>query len=72
MEAKNDSAIIPDREFLAMLHAARKDDEAAKLQLIELFKGDIISLSRYIHLPQEDAVAEIVMELLEYIKDGGE
>ncbi|MBJ6362357.1 hypothetical protein ACFOQM_13765 [Paenibacillus sp. GCM10012307] len=69
MEAKNDSAIIPDREFLALLHAAREDDEAAKLQLIELFKKDIIDLSRFIHLPQEDAVSEIVMEILAYIKD---
>ena len=72
MEAKNDPAAITDREFLALLHAARQDDQEAMLQLIELFKNDILRSSRYIHLPQEDAVAEIVVELLQFIKDSKE
>lgn len=72
MEAKNDPAAIPDSEFLALLRAARADDHDAMLQLIELFKNDIMRSSRYIHLPQEDAVAEIVVELLQFIKDNNE
>lgn len=69
MEAKNDSSIISDSEFLALLQDAKKDDPVAKLKLIELFKGDILSLSKFIYLPQEDAVAEIELEILEFIKN---
>ncbi|MFC7677677.1 hypothetical protein [Paenibacillus sp. GCM10028914] len=68
METKNDQAIVTDREFIALLHAAQKNDPEAMLQLIDLFKEDIMRASQYIQLPQEDAVAEIVVELLEFIK----
>lgn len=72
METKNDQATITDREFLTLMHAAKQNDKAAMLQLIELFKDDIFEASQFIHLPREDAVAEIVVELLEFIKESGE
>lgn len=64
METKNDQTTITDRKFLALLHAAQNDDPDAMLQLIDLFKEDIVKASQFIQLPQEDAVAEIVVELV--------
>lgn len=68
METKNDTKTISDREFLALLHAAKENDKASMLQLIELFKVDIHRISHSIHMPKEDAVSQIVLEFLEYIK----
>lgn len=68
MEAKNDTEIIPDSEFLDLLQLAKQNDPESTLQLIELFKGDILRLSKFIHMPQEDAVSQIIVEFLEFIK----
>lgn len=72
METKNDQPVITDREFLALLEAAQDNDPDAMIQLIDLFKEDIVRASQFIQLPKEDAVAEIVLELLAYIKEGEE
>lgn len=69
MEAKNDKETISDREFLALLDSARQNDTESMLTLIELFKGDIVRLSKFIHMPQEDAISQIVLEFLEFIKN---
>lgn len=68
MEKKNDSTIIPDSQFVALLEATKNNDQEATMQLIELFKADIVKSSKYIHLPQEEAVASIIVEFLAYIK----
>ncbi|MEK5400214.1 helix-turn-helix domain-containing protein [Paenibacillus sp. FSL K6-2859] len=67
MEKKDDTEIIPDGEFLELVRAAKKKDPDAMLQLIQLYKEDIVKLSKFIHLPQEDAVSQIVLEFLECI-----
>lgn len=72
METKNDRAVVPDCELLALVRAVQQDDPEAMVQLIELFKYDIVRASQFIQLPQEDAVSEIVVELLEYIKNSVE
>lgn len=69
METKNDTEIIPDSEFLGLLQLAKQNDPDSILQLIELFKGDILRLSKFIHMPQEDAVSQIIVEFLEFIKN---
>lgn len=69
MEAKNDSRVIPDDEFLTLLHKARQNDPESTLKLIELFKWDILRTSKYIYMPQEDAVSNIILEFLEMIKE---
>ncbi|WP_018885280.1 hypothetical protein [Paenibacillus massiliensis] len=38
------------------------------LAVIELFQPDIQRLSRYIHLPREDATSEIIVEFLEFLQ----
>jgi len=68
MEAKNASAAISDREFIALLEAARRKDEEAMLRIIALFQEDIEKASKYIALPAEDAAAHIVLELLEMVR----
>ncbi|MEK4159395.1 MULTISPECIES: helix-turn-helix domain-containing protein [Paenibacillus] len=67
MEKKDDTEIIPDGEFLELVRAAKKKDPDAMLRLIQLYKEDIVKLSKFIHLPQEDAVSQIVLEFLECI-----
>jgi hypothetical protein len=73
METKDDLPIVPDRELLALLHAAKQKDTDAMLQLIDLYEEDILRISKFIHLPEEDAVATIILEFLEFIqKDNDE
>ncbi|EOS55710.1 MULTISPECIES: hypothetical protein [Paenibacillus] len=69
METKDDQRVIPDdEEFLSLLQKARDNDPDATLKLIELFKGDIVHISKYIHMSEEDAVSDIILEFLEMIK----
>ncbi|MBT2288990.1 hypothetical protein J7E73_07555 [Paenibacillus albidus] len=54
------------------MNAARQQDPEAMLQLIELFKEDILRLSKVIYMPEEDVVSEIVLEFLEFVQQGKE
>ncbi|MFF2909276.1 helix-turn-helix domain-containing protein [Paenibacillus sp. NPDC057934] len=72
METKDDPGIIPDREILELLRAAKQGDTEAMLQLIDLYEEDILRISKFIHLPEEDAVSTIVLEFLEFIQGGNE
>lgn len=69
MEAQNAPRDVPDDEFLRLLQLAKQNDDEAILKLIELFKGDILRVSKYIYTSEEDAVSDIVLELLEMIKE---
>ncbi|GGH11162.1 hypothetical protein [Paenibacillus segetis] len=69
MEAKNDPGVISDDEFLNLLHKAKDNDAESTLKLIELFKSDILRTSKYIYMPEEDAVSNIIVEFLEMIKE---
>ncbi|MFE4712782.1 MULTISPECIES: helix-turn-helix domain-containing protein [unclassified Paenibacillus] len=68
METKDDPGIIPDREILELLRAAKQGDTEAMLQLIDLYEEDILRISKFIHLPEEDAVSAIILEFLEFIQ----
>lgn len=69
MEAQNAPRDVPDDEFLSLLQLAKQNDEEAILKLIDLFKGDILRVSKYIYTSEEDAVSDIILELLEMIKE---
>ncbi|MCM3042509.1 helix-turn-helix domain-containing protein [Paenibacillus motobuensis] len=69
MEAQNAPRDVPDDEFLNLLQLAKQNDEEAILKLIDLFKGDILRVSKYIYTSEEDAVSDIILELLEMIKE---
>ncbi|GJM77693.1 hypothetical protein MJ257_19990 [Paenibacillus timonensis] len=69
METKDDQRVVPDDdEFLNLLQKARENDPESTLKLIELFKGDIVHISKFIHMSEEDAVSDIILEFLEMIK----
>lgn len=70
METKDDQRIVPDDdEFLNLLRKAKQNDPESTLKLIELFKGDIMHISKFIHMPAEDAVSDIILEFLEMIRE---
>ena len=69
MEKKNASTIISDSQFIALLEATKNNDQEATMQFIELFKADIENSSKYIHLPQEEAISSIIVEFLSYVKE---
>lgn len=69
MEAQNAPRDVPDDEFLSLLQLAKQNNEEAILKLIDLFKGDILRVSKYIYTSEEDAVSDIILELLEMIKE---
>ncbi|WP_110933962.1 hypothetical protein [Paenibacillus bouchesdurhonensis] len=69
METKDDQRIVPDDEFLNLLYKARQNDVESTLKLIELYKGDILRVSKFIHTSEEDAVSDIILEFLELIKE---
>ncbi|RRJ64093.1 hypothetical protein EHV15_15015 [Paenibacillus oralis] len=70
METKDDQRVVPDdEEFLNLLRKARENDPESTLKLIELFKGDILHTSKFIHMSEEDAVSDIILEFLEMIKE---
>ncbi|MEK8216938.1 MULTISPECIES: hypothetical protein [unclassified Paenibacillus] len=68
MENKDDAEMITDRQILELMQAVRQKDPEAMLQLIQLYKEDIVNISKFIHMPKEDAVSEIILEFLEYIQ----
>lgn len=68
MEKKDDKPIISDHEFIELLEGAKHKDPEAMLKLIELYKEDILRVSKYIRLPLEDAVSTITLEFLELIQ----
>ncbi|WP_339221441.1 hypothetical protein [Paenibacillus sp. FSL W7-1332] len=72
MEKKNDSKVISDREFITLLQAAKRNDVQAILQLIDLYKDDIMRISQYIYMPQEDAMSTIVLEFMEVIRENND
>ncbi|WP_342437697.1 hypothetical protein NSS79_33260 [Paenibacillus sp. FSL L8-0436] len=68
MENKDDAEMITDRQILELMQAVRQKDPEAMLQLIQLYKEDIVNISKFIHMPKEDAVSEIILEFLEFIQ----
>lgn len=67
MQEKNDTVIITDLELLSLLELAKQNDPEAILQIIEVFRKDILRVSKFIYLPEEDAISEIILEFLEFI-----
>ncbi|WP_339321508.1 hypothetical protein [Paenibacillus sp. FSL W8-0194] len=68
MEAKNACTTISNSEMIKLLEAAKQKDRTAMLQLIDLFREDILRISQFIHLPKEDAISAIITEFLELVQ----
>ncbi|WP_341280102.1 hypothetical protein [Paenibacillus sp. FSL H8-0537] len=72
MEAKDAEAAMSDAEFLRLLELVQQNDEQAALALIRFFEPEMIRISRFIRMPQEDAVQSMTAELLAFFKEGQE
>ncbi|MGW7159810.1 hypothetical protein [Paenibacillus taichungensis] len=70
MEKKDAQTIIPEDEFVELIVGAKMQDSTAIIKLVELFEADIKHLSKFIHLPNEDACAEITTQFLEFVMQG--
>ncbi|WP_338553631.1 hypothetical protein [Paenibacillus sp. KS-LC4] len=72
MEAENAKAAMSDDEFLRLLHLVQQNDEQATLALIHFFEPEMKRISRFIRMPQEDAMQSMIVELLALLKEGQE
>ncbi|KQO10778.1 hypothetical protein ASF12_10320 [Paenibacillus sp. Leaf72] len=63
---------MSDDEFLRLLDLVRQNDEQATLALIRFFEPEMKRISRFIRMPQEDAVQSMTAELLAFFKEGQE
>ncbi|MCE5168319.1 helix-turn-helix domain-containing protein [Paenibacillus profundus] len=68
MEEKMSQVSLSEDEFVELLLLARQNNKEAITQLLYYFEKDIIYLSKFIKMPNEDAIQSIKLELLELIK----
>ncbi|HUC93098.1 MAG TPA: helix-turn-helix domain-containing protein [Paenibacillus sp.] len=69
MEKKGDAEVISDDELLKLIIAVQNNDKHAMQRIIQLFEKDMIELSRFIRMPQEDALQSMKTELMDLIKN---
>lgn len=69
MEKKGDVEVISDDELLKLIIEVQNNDKHAMQRIIQLFEKDMIELSRYIRMPQEDALQSMKTELMDLIKN---
>lgn len=69
MEKKNNSESIGENEFLKLVRGVQQGDTSAMEQLLEMFESDMRLLSRYIPMPEEDALQSMKLEFITLIKN---
>lgn len=69
MEKKNNSETIGENEFLKLVRGVQQGDTSAMEQLLEMFESDMRLLSRYIPMPEEDALQSMKLEFITLIKN---
>ncbi|AEG60150.1 hypothetical protein V6C32_06195 [Desulforamulus ruminis] len=68
MERENSPISMSETEFLHLLSLAKENDSESILKLLEFFKKDILTLSKYINTTQEDAIQSMILGLIELFK----
>ncbi|BFH18391.1 hypothetical protein M5X00_00665 [Paenibacillus alvei] len=68
MEEKMSQVSLSEDEFVGLLSLARQNNKEAIMKLFYYFEKDIIYLSKFIKMPNEDAIQSIKLELLQLIK----
>lgn len=68
MEKKDDSFTLTEAEFVALLARAYNHDHNAILKLLYYFEPEMVRLSRYIQMPEEDALQSMRLCLIEQLK----
>lgn len=65
MEKKNSPFTLTEDEFLALLAKAQNHDSEAMLKLLQFFEPEMLEHSRYIQMPEEDALQYMRLALIE-------
>ncbi len=68
MERENSPISMSETEFLHLLSLAKENDSESIFKLLEFFKKDILTLSKYINTTQEDAIQSMILGLIELFK----
>lgn len=69
MEKENPQVTLTEDEFMTLLGQARNHDPDAMLKLLEFFEPDMLLHTRFIRMPQEDALQHMRLALIELFKD---
>lgn len=69
MEKKNNQESIGENEFLVLVRKVQQGDTAAMEMLLSMFEADMRLLSRYIPMPEEDALQSMKLEFITLIKN---
>lgn len=65
MEKKNPSFTLTENEFLTLLAQAHNHNPDATLKLLKYFEPEMLWHSRFIQMPQEDALQHMRLALIE-------
>lgn len=68
MEKKDTPFFMSEAESMNLLSLAKNNDKESILKLLNFFNKDILKLSKYISMPQEDAVQSLTLGLIELLK----
>jgi len=71
MEKQNPQSHAQRIELLNFILAAKQNDTEKIAMLLDFFKEDVLALSRYTTMNQEDTVQSINLELLKLFKKVG-
>ncbi|WIV19546.1 helix-turn-helix domain-containing protein [Paenibacillus polygoni] len=69
MEKKNNPESIGENEFLRLVYEVQQGDPAAMEKLLDMFESDMRLLSKYIPMPEEDALQSMKLEFITLIKN---
>lgn len=69
MEKKSNQESIGENEFLVLVRKVQQGDTAAMEVLLSMFEADMRLLSRYIPMPEEDALQSMKLEFITLIKN---
>ncbi len=69
METQKHSIPLPDPQFVDLVEQARQPNgQQAMLELISYYEPEMRKLSRYMPMPQEDAMQSLRLELIELVQ----
>ncbi|MDN4616675.1 helix-turn-helix domain-containing protein [Paenibacillus sp. PsM32] len=70
MEKESTPIHLSEDELCQLIRQAATSDKNALQKVIDLFEQEMISLSRFIKMPQEDALQTLKLALIELILSG--
>ncbi|GBG11027.1 hypothetical protein PAT3040_05806 [Paenibacillus agaridevorans] len=65
MEKENPQVALTEDEFMSLVSQAQNQDPDAMLKLLEFFEPEMLWHTRFIRMPQEDALQHMRLALIE-------